>query len=170
MLACQTTVPEPYVFTAPSVPQAWPAAGYDQQNIPGDAECAASGGLYANAMGGIPMGALLAIPQSVILSPSLFTSCKSPTDYTCPVYVVALAAQDYGVYIVATGSDGYMTLMAELNDADVGSQNLMAVGTDANYDLQKILHYLELVTNNSPATIGGVGNPIVQQVAPPFTY
>ncbi len=166
MLACQPTSPEAYNFTGQAFPQAWPAFGYDQQNIAGGALGAASGGLYKNAYGNIPMGSLLAIPKSLTLSPSLFQTCTGPNDTICQVYVVAVALQDYGAYVVDTGSNTYMTLMAELNDADVVRQNPTYLAND----LAHILHNLELVTNNSQTTVGGVATSIITNLAPPFTY
>jgi len=88
-----------------------------------------------------------------------------------PPRIAQEAAQDYGIYIVDTGSNTYMMLLFELNDQDLTPQTPMAsCTTPTSCDLQIILGYLQLVTNNSPTTIGGVGSPIVTQVAPPFTY
>jgi hypothetical protein len=170
MLACQPSSPEPYNFTAPAFPQAWPAQAYDQQNIAGGGACG-SGGLYQNNVGSIPMGALLAIPSTIVLTPGMFHSCNGNQDVGCYSYVVALAAQDYGIYIVATGSPGFIALLAELNDTDLQQQNAKQAGGNYFGDLQTIKRLLQVVTSNGPNAIGGgTGNRMVTTPAPPFTY
>ncbi len=107
----------------------WPAYAFDR---------------HADAYAGtLPMGALLAIPTDIDLG----TLGLSPTGF-----VLAKAAQDYGVYIVDSTNGAGMTIMAELNDPDIrwtGWQN----------DVAAVVHHLQWITNNGASTPGGGGVP-----------
>jgi hypothetical protein len=114
--------------------------------------------------GCLPLGALLAVPPNVNL---LSHTWQHPQDYA-----IALAAQYYGIYIVATGSKGSMNILAELNDPDLYSLNMNDVaGPDTLSDGQYLQSVLQLVTTNSQQSPGGLGSPIYSlPPVPPFTY
>lgn len=114
----------------------WPATAFDRG---------------AHYSGTLPMGSLLAIPSWIDLD----NLGLSPTGKT-----IAIAAQNFGVYIVDSGGDG-LGFLAELNNLEISS-------TDALWqDLEIITSNLEVVTNNNPATPGGGGTPRAP-FAPPF--
>jgi hypothetical protein len=105
--------------------------------------------------GNLPMGSLLAIPQSVNLK-NLKLSPKG--------LVLAKAAQNYGIYLVDRGGSG-VSLLGQLGDPEIP----WGGGPPYWYqDLVVILGQLQLVTNNTPTTPGGGGVPIAP-LAPPFS-
>jgi hypothetical protein len=100
----------------------------------------------------IPMGSLVAIPQSVNLS----TLGLSPSGL-----MLAQAFKDYGAYIVDT-SAGF-SVYAEPSIATQTPTQLAAMRADLN----KIRAQLRVVTNNGPSSVGGGGTPVVP-LAPPL--
>jgi len=99
----------------------------------------------AGYSGTLPMGALLAIPQSVNIN---------SLGLTPQGLVLARAMQNYGLYISDRGGSGGMTLLAELKATDVR-------WTNQSNDLNIIKKNLKWVSNNSATTPGGGGTPIV---------
>jgi hypothetical protein len=106
--------------------------------------------------GNLPMGSLLAIPQSVNLN-NLKLSPQG--------LVVAKAAQNYGIYIVDRGGSGF-SLLAQLGDPEIPWGGPQVPYT--YQDLAVIRNELQLVTNNTPTTPGGGGSPLAPP-APPFS-
>jgi hypothetical protein len=138
----------PHALAAQLVPSmltqsaVWPAWAFDRNS---------------GYSGNVPMGSLLAIPQSVNIN-NLKLSPQGR--------VVAKTAQDYGIYIVDRGSSG-LTFLAQLGDPDFPWG-----GPPPNpysyQDLAVIVSQLQLVTNNTPTTPGGGGTPLAP-LAPPFS-
>lgn len=94
--------------------------------------------------GNVHMGSLLAIPPSVDLS-SLGLNALA--------LAVAKAMQDYGVYIVDAASAGSAcVLYAEPPTGPAWDSTTRAGMTKAG-------GYLQVVTNNSPSSVGGGGTP-----------
>jgi PKD repeat protein len=107
----------------------WPAVCFDTQD---------------GYTGTLPMGALLAIPQSVDIN-SLGLTPKG--------LILARALQDYGMYVMDRGGSG-CTILAELTATDVR-------WTNQQDDLNIILKNLKWVSNNSQSNPGGGGTPLV---------
>lgn len=114
----------------------WPAYAFDRNS---------------GYSGTLPMGALLAIPQTVNVDGlGLSTQGK----------VVARALQNYGAYVVDRGGSGGMTFLAELGNTEINWSTV-------SQDLGIIRNQLRWVTNNTAQTPGGGGTPIAP-LAPPF--
>ena len=111
----------------------WPAAAFDRSSHYG---------------GTLPMGGLLAIPATIDLN----TLGLSPQGLT-----MAHAAQDYGVYVVDSGGNGF-TFLAELGDPEI---RWPGTATTPPWwrDIQIILANLQVVTNNTATSPGGGGTP-----------
>jgi hypothetical protein len=106
--------------------------------------------------GGVPMGSLLAIPQTVNIN----NLTLSPEGR-----VLAKTAQDYGIYIVDRGGTG-LSILAQLGDPDIPWG-----GPPVPYwyqDIAVILSHLQRVANNTATTPGGGGTPLAP-LAPPFS-
>ena len=99
----------------------------------------------AGYSGTLPMGALLAIPQSVNIN---------SLGLTPQGLILARAMQNYGLYVADRGGSGGMTILAELKATDVR-------WTGQSNDLNIIKQNLKWVSNNSATTPGGGGTPIV---------
>jgi hypothetical protein len=99
--------------------------------------------------GQIPMGALLAIPETV----SVEAMQLSPDGL-----VVARALQRYGAYVVDQARD--MTFYAEPSAAMDRIERIRE-------DLPRIRRELRIVANNGPDRVGGGGRPIAP-LAPPL--
>lgn len=98
-------------------------------------------GAVGTYTGSLPMGSLVAIPSSVNLN----ALGLSPAGLT-----IARALQQYGAYLVDASSQ--FTLYAEPSaDPLVGS---------ARSDLAAIHQQLRVITNNTPTTVGGGGQPL----------
>ncbi|HEU5304540.1 MAG TPA: PKD domain-containing protein [Gemmatimonadales bacterium] len=122
----------------------WPAASSDDPNTYGT-----SGNLY--------IGSLLAIPASVDLTT---LGIQHPWALR-----IAQAMQDYGIYIRDTASRGSSIVL--YGESDLYSK-LPADGTQFWQDLNKAIARLQIVTNNTPSSIGGGGTPR-RPLAPPFS-
>ncbi len=109
----------------------WPASWADGATRPG-AIYGTRGNLY--------MGSLLAIPPSVDIE-GLGLSEQG--------LAVARALQDYGAYIVESGS-GNIIFYAEPASADVVASKLVN-------DLRTLARYLRVISNNTPQAVGGGG-------------
>lgn len=121
-------------------PFVWPASAADSGY---QTTYATTGNLY--------MGSLLAIPPSVnIAAIGLGTSGAG--------YQIARALQDYGAYVVdATGDNiNFYIEPAAANEIPGNIDALVSIATG----------YLQVVTNNSPGSIGGGGTPR-RVLAPP---
>jgi hypothetical protein len=112
----------------------WPAFGQD------DSACT-TGQLYAGLN---PMGTYCVIPQSV--------SAASLGITTPAGLMMYQAAKDYGLYFVdRTGlGTGYNTFYAEPNVSAAWITNLLS-----NFDLNRIVQNLRVVTNNTSTTPNG---------------
>jgi hypothetical protein len=119
-LACQMS---PTVLREEAM---WPAYAFD---------------MNASYSGSIPMGALLAVPPQVNIN---------NLGLTAQGKVLALAMQNFGVYIVDRGGSGGMTLLADLKARDIRWK-------DWQNDLNVIKPYLKWVSNNSATNLGGGG-------------
>ena len=98
-------------------------------------------GAVGTYTGALPMGTLVAIPSSV----NLTTLGLSPAGLA-----IARALEQYGAYLVDASSQ--FTLYAEPSaDALLGS---------ARTDLAMIHAQLRVITNNSPGSVGGGGQPL----------
>jgi hypothetical protein len=106
------------------------------------------GGSYGSS-GNLYMGSLLAIPPSVDLS-TLGLSAQG--------MMIGKAMQDYGAIISDQGG-GNVIYYVEPAASDVLSTGAQELG--------KLTPYLRVVTNNTPATVGGGGSRR-QPSAPPF--
>ena len=105
-------------------------------------------GAVGTYTGALPMGTLVSIPLSVNLN----TLGLSPTGLA-----IARALQQYGAYLVDASSQ--FTLYAEPSaDPLLGS---------ARNDLAAIHAQLRVITNNSPSSVGGGGQPLAP-LAPPL--
>ena len=115
----------------------WPASSCDGHNA-----YSASGNLF--------MGSLLALPSTV----DVHKLGLGPA-----AIEVAIALQDYGAYITdCTGTN--LSLYAE--PAAIAEVNLVGNG-----EVSHLVALLQVVTNNTPQTIGGGGTPR-RPAAPPF--
>ena len=101
----------------------------------------------AGYSGTLPMGALLAIPQSVNIN---------SLGLTPQGLILAKAVQNYGLYVDERGGSG-MTILAELSATDVR-------WTNQQNDLNIIRNNLKWVSNNSATNRGGGGTPIVRSL------
>ena len=125
----------------------WPASWADGTSTPG-ANYGTTGNLH--------MGSLLAIPPSVNIN-NLGLSAQG--------LALAKAMQNYGAYIVETGSTN-IAYYAEPAAASVAERGLGS-------QLAKLTPYLQVVTNNGPNSVGGGGThlpaapPIGDPTAPP---
>jgi hypothetical protein len=101
----------------------------------------------AGYSGTLPMGALLAIPQSININ---------SLGLTPQGLVLARAAQNYGIYVADRGGSN-ITILAELKANDVR-------WTNQTNDLNIIRNNLKWVSNNSATNPGGGGTPIVRSL------
>ena len=106
----------------------WPASAWDTNS---------------RYRGSLPMGALLAIPQTIKVDALPLTALGK---------VLAHALQNYGVYVADRGGDGGMTILAELRAKDIR-------WSKQDHDLNVIKSHLRWVSNNSPQNRGGGGRP-----------
>jgi hypothetical protein len=118
--------------------------------------------------GAIPMGQLFAIPKSYGLdqhghfSLTLFTT---QLQLRTPVgVVIALAARDYGAYLVDSGGD--FSFYTEPWAKDQVAPALNVYDANGNTDAGKIRFAMRCVTNNTPATPGGGGAPLAPSAPP----
>jgi hypothetical protein len=114
----------------------WPASSEDYSTSP-----------YA---GHVPMGTLVALPQSVNVNALGLTSVGLQ---------IAQALKTYGAYVVDSG-DAFALY------AEPGADSLIAPARSA-YDLAKLRPYLRCVSNNGPSSVGGGGTPVAP-LAPPI--
>jgi hypothetical protein len=171
----------------------WPAYTADStataDNGPGS-----YGGNNPNAVAGMKMGALLAIPPS--------TNIDDLGLESIPGQMLAWTLQNYGAYVVdSTGGPGFnidadigpngtfagskreefesdfkvvdqfgneigMPFGERVNDGD-GTHGNPPLGYPWTRDVQKLIQALYLVDNNGPDSIGGGGTPL-QPLAPPL--
>jgi hypothetical protein len=125
----------------PMVVQVWPAVSQD-------------GNALNNYKGLNPMGTLAAIPSTVDISALTLTAAGR---------TLAIALQDYGIYIVDQDGSS-LGLYAEPSLAVQAPQML----TDMRNDLRlHLISYLTPVMNNGPTSVGGGGTPLAS-LAPPF--
>ncbi len=123
---------------APGKPYVWPANAADD----GD------GRTYTDT-GNVYMGSLLAIPPNVNIQ-----EIAGPPG--TPLYELAKALQDYGVYVIDRGN---FNIYAEPT-ADAEQIETLRYNTT-------IPKYLQVVVNNGPNSIGG-GGVRSRSLAPPF--
>ncbi|HMH19438.1 MAG TPA: hypothetical protein VK572_14980 [Burkholderiales bacterium] len=171
----------------------WPAYTADS-TATADHGPGSYGGNNPNAVAGMKMGALLAIPAS--------TNIDALGLESIPGQMLAWTLQNYGAYIVdTTGGPGFnidadigpngtfagskreefendfkvidqfgneigMPFEERVNDGD-GTHGNPSLGYPWTRDVQKLMQALYLVDNNGPDSIGGGGTPL-QPLAPPL--
>jgi len=129
-------------------PYVWPATSADT-------------GAFYGTTGNVYMGSLLAIPPGININALPLQTAQARE--------LARALQDYGVYIVDThgGAEGELRLVLHPNATpDVGGWN-SSLRTAIAADMRIVLELLQVVTNNSPTSVGGGGTPR-RPLAPPF--
>jgi hypothetical protein len=129
----------------------WPA-------ISADSYAAAE---YKGTNPNIVMGTLLAIPPDVTEESLNLT--------TIPGKKLFFTMQNYGVYFTEDAAWDTWDIIVE-RDAELEFQSAFGFSMSSNMwknELNKLIQALHVVTNNTPATIGGGGNPL-QPLAPVF--
>ena len=116
----------------------WPASASD-----GDA-----------TVGNVYESSLLAIPHSVNLDTLNFQTVQGKN--------IALALQQYGVYVVDSGSapNTFIYMQEYSSRAEVPNTGTYSSPTAFGKDLRLAVKYLKVVTNNGPNSIGGGGTPL----------
>jgi hypothetical protein len=119
--------------------------------------------------GHIPMGQLFAIPKSYgLLADGSFSLAlfKQQLGLQTQVgTVIALAARDYGAYLVDSG--GGFSFYAEPWAASLVAPALNVTDSSGQTDAAKIRYAMQCVTNNSASVTGGGGTPLAP-LAPPL--
>jgi hypothetical protein len=150
----------------------WPATAHDGiWNHPTEGY-----GTFGTALGNgnntnsqMVMGSLLAIPGSVDIDALGLE--------TTPGWQLAWTFQNYGAYIVDNGGIHLNIAVERGTNGDFETQfasdwgltffNTYSANTAWTRDVGRIWQALQVVTNNSPTSIGGGGTPR-QPLAPPF--
>lgn len=105
--------------------------------------------------GNLHLGSLLAIPPSVDIK-------KIGIGTSGPAYEIARALQDYGAYIIDHADDAPTDLKIFF-EPTVKEE----MPRELNGQVALLMRFLQVVTNNTPDTIGGGGKPR-RAFAPPF--
>lgn len=133
----------------------WPATSRD-------------GAPASNYHGHLRMGQLVAIPASVGTDAaghwSLVGFKRALGIQTQAGLEIALAARNYGVYLVDS-SDGYNIAQTEPGGASLVAP-VTQQGADGLSDSQRIFRGLQCVTNNGPGNVGGGGTPLAPPAPP----
>jgi hypothetical protein len=118
--------------------------------------------------GHIPMGQLFAIPKSYGLqsngSFSLSLFKRQLGLQTQVGTAIALAARDFGAYLVDSGGD--FSFYAEPWATSLVAPALNVYDSSGHTDADKIRYAMQCVTNNSPSTPGGGGTALAPPAPP----